>query len=109
MLRAYLHILGQERPLTLPPDVVTAMHRELELLQTFAADLRAAPTVPHGELTVWLAPVALDGLLARAVTFAQTLPGGHTLHAPELTRCRVFADADRIDQVLHNLLSNAAK
>jgi len=53
-------------------------------------------------------PVALSALLAGAATFASTLPGDHPVTVAE-TQALVLADADRISQVLRNLLNNAAK
>ena len=51
----------------------------------------------------------LRAILANAAAFARALPGNHPLTLPMATQGMVWADPERIGQVLRNLLGNAAK
>jgi len=61
------------------------------------------------EFAVVLKPVQLAEILAEAEAFAATLPGDHPMTMMMSDPAGVLVDRERIAQVLHNLLSNAAK
>lgn len=86
---------------------------ETDALNALVADVRAAGAVERDDFAVELRPVPLNTLLTD--TAARALPGDHPLtiklgaagdgEIPD----RVWADPERVGQVLRNLLSNAAK
>jgi signal transduction histidine kinase len=88
---------------------VTAIQNQTEALTALAADVQAAATVEREDFAIVPRPVLLRALLADASQYARTLPGEHALVTPIVTQQMVWADPDRIGQVLRNLLSNAAK
>lgn len=81
---------------------------EADRLSALVADVRAAASVEREDFSVRIAPVDLDSLLSAAATYARTLPGTHPLTMKVSAHGYVLADADRIGQVLRNLLDNAA-
>lgn len=97
----------------LPPQaqgpVLDAIRAETTRLNLLVADMRAAAATERDDFAVQPCKVPVQRLLADAVTFARTLPGDHPLIVPPALSGQVWADAGRVDQVLRNLLSNAAK
>ena len=91
-------------------NAISTIQTEIDSLSTLIADLKDAATVERDDFAVQSRPVPLDVLLADAAIFAKTLPGDHPLIATSAaTREQIWADPERISQVLRNLLSNAAK
>jgi two-component system phosphate regulon sensor histidine kinase PhoR len=82
---------------------------ETEVLKALVADVRAAATVEREDFAIEPRCVSVDKLLQDAAGFAVTLPGDHPLTIEIGAEGRVWADPQRIGQVLRNLLSNAAK
>jgi signal transduction histidine kinase len=97
----------------LSPDaqtqIVAAIQAEATMLNALLADVQNAASVERADFTVHPRPVLLSGLLADAAAYTKTLVGQHTLITTLATDTLVLADPERIGQVLHNLLSNAAK
>jgi PAS domain S-box-containing protein len=89
--------------------LLTALQAETALLNALVADVQALAEAERGEFTVHPRPIAIGVLLADAATFAATLPGDHPCSAAPPPDGQVWADPERIGQVLRNLLSNAAK
>jgi signal transduction histidine kinase len=89
--------------------ILTALQAETALLNALVADVQALADAERGEFTVHPRPTAIGVLLATAATFAATLPGDHPLSATPPPDEQVWADPERIGQVLRNLLTNAAK
>jgi len=91
---------------------VALIRNQAAALAALTADVGSIATVERDNFAVHPLPTSLSALVGGAAAFAHALPGRHpvttvvTAHAAE---ARVLADADRIDQVLRNLLSNAAK
>ncbi len=86
---------------------------ELDALTALVLDVRAAAAVGRESFGVETRPLPLRDILADAEAYAGTLPGDHPVETRlesslEATE-RVWADPERIGQVLRNLLSNAAK
>lgn len=91
-------------------NVLSAIQTEIDNLSTLVADVKDAAAVERDDFAVQSRPVPPDVLLADAATFAKTLPGDHPLiTTTAATHERIWADPERISQVLRNLLSNAAK
>src|SRR2546423_3183508 len=88
---------------------LTAMRTEAALLTGLLADVQAAATVERDDFAVHPRAVPVSVLLADAIAFARALPGAHPVTATTATHERVWADPERIGQVLRNLLANAAK
>jgi PAS domain S-box-containing protein len=90
-------------------QAVAALRSEAHTLTALVADVQATATVERNDFAVQIRPVPVRTLLAAAAAFADTLPGDHPLTTTSTTDEGVWADAERIGQVLRNLLSNAAK
>jgi signal transduction histidine kinase len=90
-------------------QVVSAIQAEANMLNALLADVQSAASVERADFAVHLRPVSLSVLLADAAAYTKTLAGRHALITTFATDTLVMADPDRISQVIHNLLSNAAK
>jgi signal transduction histidine kinase/PAS domain-containing protein len=88
---------------------LNAIDVEAVLLNSLVNDIETAANIEREDFAVALRPVELVEILAEAEAFAATLPGEHPLTTTIGGRAGVLVDRDRIAQVLHNLLSNAAK
>jgi two-component system OmpR family sensor kinase len=97
-------------PLT--PDQLTPIHDETILLGRLVADLRELALAEAGQLAVERRPIDVGELAERVAAAVEPAAAdkGVTLAAsvaPNLPA--VSADADRLRQVLHNLLANALR
>ena len=90
-------------------QALATMRRETALLTALIADIQVAATVERDDFAVHPRPVPVSVLLADAAAFARALPGDHPLTTTLATHEWVWGDPERIGQVLHNLLGNAAK
>ena len=107
-------ILGDKRADTEVREyAVAAIEGEIAVLNALVKDVRAAAAIEREDFKVELCPLSLGELLADTEAYAGILPGGHPVN---VTFCgalqegeRVWADRQRVGQVLRNLLSNAAK
>lgn len=87
-----------------------ALHDEVRLLSTLITDIQAAIAVEGQEFSCHLQSVPVASLFERAAAFAATLDDSHHPLTVDLAGgATVIADADRIGQVLRNLISNAVK
>lgn len=97
----------------LKPDaqtqVVAAIQAEANMLNTLLADVQSAGAVERADFTIHPRPVSLSALFADAATLMEVLPGQHRLITTIATDTLVLADPERIGQVIHNLLRNAAQ
>ena len=82
---------------------------EVNVLTFLVTDLQAVATIESDTFAVQPRRVPLATLLADAASFARTLPGNHPVQVQSVGNEDVLADPERINQVLRNLLSNAAK
>jgi len=93
-------------------DRLASLHDEIDLLSRLVQDLRTLSLAEAGELALTLVEQDPADLLQRAVN-AVAVQAGATGVDIRLDMAEplpaVTADADRISQVLHNLLSNALR
>jgi signal transduction histidine kinase len=104
-------LLGRGTPGTTPggavhDDLLQALARQARLLDLATGDLLAAVQAEHGGPHVDARPVVLADVLAAAVADA---PGREHVTVDCPPGLVVRADALRVRQMVHNLLSNAAK
>ena len=88
---------------------VGTIEREVGLLDALVADAQASADAERDDFAVSVLPLPLGVLLADASAYAETLPGAHPFICDAAAQAVVRADPERIAQVLHNLLDNAAK
>jgi len=88
---------------------LTQIQAEVDVLTALVADVGAAAAVEREDFALHVRRVPVTTLLADAVAFAHTLPGAALVTVSGDMDGLVRADAERIGQVLRNLLSNAAK
>ncbi len=89
-------------------QALAAIRTEVDLLNSLIAEVQAAAHLERADFAVNRQPVPIDALLAEAAAFARTLPGDHPVKTVVEARGQVWADPERIGQVLRNLLNNAA-
>jgi PAS domain S-box-containing protein len=109
-LRSLVELLGTGR---LSPDEqarsLATVRTELRLLTALVADVQLAASLEQDDFTVRPRSVPLADLLAEATAFVRALPGEHPVLTTGNVTGQVWADPERIGQVLRNLLANAAK
>lgn len=91
---------------------VTLIRDQANALAALVADVQSITTVERDGFAVHSLPTPLAEIVDDAAAFARTLPGQHpvtVVMTADAAEERVLADADRIGQVLRNLLGNAAK
>lgn len=87
---------------------IAGLRAEAELLRSLVQDVRSAATIEREDFEVRARPVGLRELLEGPAAFGRNLPGGRHVSAT-VTDASVWADPERVGQVLRNLLTNAAK
>ncbi|MBC7814261.1 MAG: HAMP domain-containing protein [Burkholderiales bacterium] len=108
-IRGYLEALqdGIARP---TPEIIASLHEEAMLLTRLVDDLQELALAEAGQLRLARQPVAVAELVGQAVIALQPIAESKNLavtidvppHLPD-----VYADAERVGQVLRNLLNNA--
>jgi signal transduction histidine kinase len=97
-------------PLT--PEQLAPIHDETILLSRLVADLRELALAEAGQLAIERHPVDLSDLISRVSAAVEPVAAEKDITlsveiSPSLPV--ISADADRLSQVLHNLLSNALR
>lgn len=92
-------------------DSVEAIHREAERMARMVDDLLLLTRADSGELVVDLYPLDLESIVLDAYQQAQKQAAAkhHTLLLERLEPARINGNADRIRQLLANLIHNAIK
>ncbi|MCG4455356.1 ATP-binding protein [Pseudomonas sp. MMS21-TM103] len=99
-----------EVPTALQPMLRIAQHNS-QRLATLINDLLDIGKLAAGKMQFDVQPLALQPLIEQALHSNQTYAADYGVELRQLARCaeRVTVDAHRLQQVLANLLSNAAK
>lgn len=109
-LRVRAEMLGRrDFDLSGRQKIVDAMTEDINALADLVTDIHTAARVERDDFVLRPRPVALEDLLGAAARFVDTLPGGHPFVVEAEADGWVWADAERMGQVLRNLLSNAAR
>jgi signal transduction histidine kinase len=99
-------------PLVQSPEerqhTVDAIHNELDILATLVTDVHMIADVERADFRIEPQPINASDILNAAAQYALTMPGNHPVYTSSCD-VQVSADAERIAQVLRNLLNNAAK
>jgi signal transduction histidine kinase len=109
-IRGYVAMLATHE---LDPDAqaeaLAVINAEIDALTSLVRDVQTAASVEREDFVVRPRPVSLASILAEAAAFAKTLPGDHPFRTTIAVHEMVWADPDRVRQVLRNLLTNAGK
>jgi PAS domain S-box-containing protein len=108
VLRARAQLMQRKK--AYDDDSMTAIIEQTQRMERLIVDLRELVRLETGSLELRRTPVALEALAQAAVERMQLQAPNHDLQlvAPDSPQ-EVLADADRIAQVLDNLLGNAVK
>ncbi len=90
-------------------QIVNAIDLELSYLSALIRDAQLLSTASAGDIPVVKRPVPLREIVRAAQNYGQTFASAHPVLWPELDNTWVWADAERMMQVLRNLLANAVK
>lgn len=104
-----LALASRKLPEDQEDEIVLSIKSEAEMLTSLVTDVQTAARAERDDFSVRPRPVPLNDLITAAAAYARTLPGNHPISLPMLAQGLVWADPDRVIQVLRNLLSNAAK
>jgi signal transduction histidine kinase len=96
-------------PMTpLQTQAVDTIRVETRAITALITDVQALASVERDDFAVVPCAVRVDTLIRDAATVAASLPGDHPFSGPTGMTERVWADPERIGQVLRTLLANAA-
>lgn len=111
IIRAYLEdVADQQKPLT--PDTARLLVRETRRLERLVNDLQELSQAESGQLPLDLKAVSLPPLFEKLLLrFDSQIadPGPHLGWRCDEQIAPVWADSDRLEQILVNLLGNAIK
>jgi PAS domain S-box-containing protein len=90
-------------------EMFAAVKGEIERLDRLIDDVAEVTSAEREDFSVQLNPVRLNALFENAAAYAHVALEDHPFTGPPALDVRVWCDAERISQVLRNLLDNAAK
>ena len=90
-------------------DALATLNSEAGILATLSKDVALTGSASNEDFTIALRPVSLEAIFKKAMTFGASLDGEHTFACSGSLDVTVLVDERRIEQVLDNLLDNAAK
>jgi signal transduction histidine kinase len=108
-IRGYLEAL-QDRVIQPTQEIIASLYEESLLLSRLVADLQELSLAEAGQLYLARRPMVIEESIVKAVYALQMQAEGkhiaiHVDIAPDLPK--IEADAERVGQILRNLLSNA--
>ena len=92
--------------------LLSTIRRECNLIGRLVSDVATAAEVERHDFSIHVRPVGTSVLVADARAFIRTLEGEHRVEEeidPTVLATQVYADPERVGQVIRNLLGNAAK
>lgn len=110
-IRGYLEAL-RDQMIDPEPAIIASLYEEAMLLNSLITDLQDMSLAEAGQLHLHLVPLALEDVIAQAVKALHLqVEEKHLVLSTNLpaTLPLVEADAQRVKQILHNLLQNAIK
>jgi signal transduction histidine kinase len=107
-LMTYLLAQGELSPPE-QTEMFTAINGEIGQLDRLIRDMTAVTEAEREDFSVDLHWVPLSVLLESAEAFGRTALGDRPFSVSEILNMRVWCDPERMSQVLHNLLDNAAR
>ncbi len=90
-------------------ESIDAMESEMRRMSRLVSDLLLLARADSGNLPLKKEIIDLDTLIVEVFREARILGPNHTIKLAQVTPVRINADADRIKQLLLNLVSNAIK
>jgi PAS domain S-box-containing protein len=90
-------------------EMFNAINGEIAQLDRLMSDMTAVTEAEREDFSVDLHWVPLSVLLESAVAFGRTSLGDRPFSVSDTLNMRVWCDPERMSQVLHNLLDNAAR
>ncbi|HEY0054577.1 MAG TPA: PAS domain S-box protein [Pedobacter sp.] len=111
-LRGYLQILGkiaEKDGHASISDLVSRTHRQAHKLSTLINDLLDVSKMQAGKMNYNFIEFNFSEIVEDAITDAHNNYQSHKITVKGISTISVFGDKNRLEQVLSNLLSNAAK
>jgi two-component system CheB/CheR fusion protein len=109
-LKASLQLLDRmkDNPAKIPPTVIERANKSMEKINTLIEDLLDISKINQGQLQLNKTPFTLSKLIDDCCEHIHSAGVYRILTTGELS-AEVFADGDRIEQVIVNLVNNAVK
>ena len=111
-LKAYTQLLkmdARENPESRNAIMLSKMDLQVDKLTALITDLLDTSKMQHGKLIYNKTSFMLDELVADTVKEMEMTVAGHQITIKRSLPVRIFADKDRINQVVINLINNAVK
>jgi PAS domain S-box-containing protein len=108
-LRGYSQLLQRMNNEAVPQKPLAAIIRQTERIDRLVERLLGLSRLELGQFALYPRPVRLDELIGRCIAHSRLMTGRHAVVLQTSEPIEVPADPDRIEEVMSNLLENAAK
>jgi PAS domain S-box-containing protein len=111
-IRSYIQLAlvkARQRADTLTIDVLSRAELQTKKMTTMIHDFLNLSRLEEGKMTLNLAKFSLPALMDELVCEARVLAPAYVINYVRFPEVEVYADRDKISQVMTNLLSNAIK
>lgn len=111
-IKSLTHVLQRkymQQAMQEPVSMLRVINQQIDRLTKLIDDLLNVSTIQAGHLDYEEAPVDIDFLVHETVALLQTSTPTHVLNVSGATQATILGDADRLRQVLFNLIANAVK